>query len=185
MTDERDPNAGDPDADLTDDQLAAASADAEAEVDEQADDLAYDPEAGDAEGEAGYDAEDAAGIGGAPRRLTAREAADRSRERATGARAPRPPKAVRSQIPIDPALRIKDPASAWLVVGAVVLFALIFLRAMAFGHGGAFTATPTATPFVLPTAAPSVSPGPSGSGGASASPVASPAASPALSPAGT
>ena len=183
MTDDRDPNSGELNADLSDEQLAAANLDAKEElVDQEADDLAYDPEADEAE----LEGEDEDDLAPAPaRRPGARAAANASRERAhgTGSRTPRPPKAARTTLPIDPALRIKDPASAWLVVGAVVLFALIFLRSMAFGHGGAFTAVPTPTPIVNPSAAPSTSP--SGSAAPSGSPAASPAASQAASPAAT
>ena len=51
---------------------------------------------------------------------------------------------MRTAFPIDPALRIKDPLSAAFVIAAIVVFVLIFLNAMAFGRGGAFT--PVKTP---------------------------------------
>src|SRR4029079_5709164 len=88
-----------------------------------------------------------------------RHAARRAEERSA-----RGPRATRTQLPIDPALRIKDPTSAAFVAGTILVFLLVFLNAMAFGRGGAFT--PTHPPV---TAGPTVSPGASASPGASGS----------------
>ena len=59
---------------------------------------------------------------------------------------PRGPKAAsRTAFAIDPALRIKDRASAAFVITSVVVFALIVANAMLFGHGGALTPIPSAS----------------------------------------
>lgn len=188
MTDERE-GADGPEADLTDDQLAAANEGAEVEVDaEAADDEVLNPddEADEVLAQEAL-AQEVAADRAQPNRPGARErAAEASRQRAAAAtRGPRAPKATRTAFPIDPSLRIKDPASAAFVIVSIVVFALIFLNAMAFGRGGAFNPIPTPTPFVSPSPGPSVSPGPSGSAAPSGSPAATPAASPAASPAAT
>jgi hypothetical protein len=99
-----------------------------------------------------------------------------------GGRAPRGPKPARTVFAVDPALRIKDPVSAAFVVGTVLVFALIFANALAFGRGGAFHPLPTPAPIATeaPTAVPSA--GPSGSPGASGSPAPSPSISPSIAP---
>src|SRR6185312_3363251 len=97
----------------------------------------------------------------APAALGARARAEQARARAVAARSERAPRSTRTPLPIDPSLRIKDPWSSAFVAGTLLVFVLIFLNAMAFGHGGAFSPThrPPATP------GPSVSAGPSGSPG--------------------
>jgi hypothetical protein len=74
-------------------------------------------------------------------------------------------RAARNRIVVDPALRIRDRVSQAFVVGTVVVFALIFLNALAFGHGGAFSAVPTAAPSIdlgsfNPLASPLTTPAP-------------------------
>jgi hypothetical protein len=60
------------------------------------------------------------------------------------------------------------------VAGTILVFVLIFLNAMAFGHGGAFTPTRAPeTPGPTVSAAPSASPGASGSAAPSGSPATS------------
>src|SRR4029453_823815 len=68
----------------------------------------------------------------------------------------RGPKTTRTAFAIDPALRIKDPWSGWFVGITVAVFALILANALLFGHGGAFSPTPTPTP--VPTEGPSEAP---------------------------
>lgn len=95
----------------------------------------------------------------------------RQRDRAgrgTG-RAGAMPSARARTLAIDPALRIRDRVSQAFVILVVLVYAAIFLNAMAFGHGGAFTTSPA------PTVAASSSASP-GASGASAAPT--PAASP-------
>jgi hypothetical protein len=100
------------------------------------------------------------------------ERAARDRAGRGGAR-PAPGTSVRAGgIPLDPSLRIRDRASQAFVILAVLVYLAIFLNAMAFGHGGAFTTTPQ------PTVAASSSASPGASG---ASPAPSPAVSPAAS----
>lgn len=97
-----------------------------------------------------------------------------------GRGAGRPPDRSRSRgFSIDPSLRVRDRASSAFVIGTVLVFLLIFLNALAFGHGGAFSAPPTSVP--------SVSAGPQSSASPPAleSPTASPAGSPGTSPAGS
>lgn len=65
------------------------------------------------------------------------------------------------QLAVDPALRIKDRASAIFVLITVGVFVAIFLNAMLFGHGGFFTPIPSPTPIPTLTAAPSGTPSPS------------------------
>lgn len=97
------------------------------------------------------------------------ERAARDRAGRGGAR-PAPGTSVRAGgIALDPSLRIRDRASQAFVILAVLVYLAIFLNAMAFGHGGAFTTTPQ------PTVAASSSASPGASG-------ASPALSPAVSP---
>jgi hypothetical protein len=60
---------------------------------------------------------------------------------------------------IDPALRIRDRVSEAFVIGTVLVFAVIFLNAMAFGKGGALSPTPSPAPSgLVESAAPSSSP---------------------------
>ncbi|HYL39806.1 MAG TPA: hypothetical protein VET90_00705 [Candidatus Binatus sp.] len=68
---------------------------------------------------------------------------------------------------VDPSLRIRDRVSEAFVIGALVVFGAILVNALAFGHGGAFSATPTPVPSIAVSAAPSGSVGPSGSPAAS------------------
>lgn len=101
-----------------------------------------------------------------------------------GHRTPRGPKPARTVFAVDPAMRIRDQASAIFVLVTVGIFVLILANAMLLGKGGALT--PLATPTPIPTAAPSVVPSgsvgpsgsvsPSGSAAPSASPVAVPSA---------
>ena len=84
------------------------------------------------------------------------------------------------QLPIDPALRIKDRTSAALVFVTVGVFVVIVLNALVLGNGGLLTPVPTfvlPTPIVSPapivTPAPTTTPAPS----VTAAPTASPAAS--------
>ena len=58
---------------------------------------------------------------------------------------------------VDPALRVRDRASEAFVIGTVLVFAAIFLNALAFGQGGAFSTSPAASPTVSATEAPTVS----------------------------
>lgn len=67
--------------------------------------------------------------------------------------------AEHTQIPIDPALKIKDRASALFVLLVIVVFGLIALNGLVLGKGGLLTPVPTLgplpTPVVLsPTAGP-------------------------------
>ncbi len=68
--------------------------------------------------------------------------------------------AERTQIPIDPALRIKDRASTLFVLLTIVVFGLIALNGLALGKGGFLTPLPTLGPLPTPvvTAAPTVAP---------------------------
>ncbi len=184
--------------DLTDAQLAAATDASEAEVeedeaggetmaeaelvDEELDEGATDSE--DAEAQAA--AEDEGMPAAPPARVGARQrAAEAAALRAAAAgRGPKVKAAQRTAFAIDPALRIKDPASAIFVVASIALFVVIFLNAMAFGHGGAFNPIPTPTPFVsdAPTASPAASPAASGSAAPSAAPSVAPSAAPTTAP---
>jgi hypothetical protein len=71
----------------------------------------------------------------------------------------------RTAIVVDPALRIRDRASAVFVALTVIVFVAIFANAMLFGVGGALNAVPTPSP----SPAASGSPGPSGSAAPSSS----------------
>lgn len=157
--------------DLSDAQLDAASDAAESQV---ADDDEDEAEA------------DEAVAAAPPKRLGARERAAQAAAAKTaaaerGARAPK--SATRTTFPIDPALRIKDQASAGFVLASILFFLLIFMNAMAFGRGGAFTPVRTPTPVVSPSPGPSVSPGPTGSAGPSAT--VAPSAVPSAAPSAT
>jgi hypothetical protein len=183
---------GDEAPDLTDAQLAAATDAAEATVeeDEAGGESVLDAEVAEAEAEMAEAeaAEDEAaegdaeseGMPAAPVRVGARQRAAEAAAARTAAagRGPKAPKPTRTAFPIDPSLRIKDPASAVFVAGSILVFVLIFLNAMALGYGGAFTPVPTSAPIVSPSPAPSVSPGPSGSAAPSGSPAPSVAPSP-------
>lgn len=209
MNDRSNDAPGEESADLTDAQLDAATNAAEAEVDEAeaGGESMSEAEAVDDEmAEAELDAEDAAEDAEAeeiatdegmppspPVRVGARQRAAEAaaaREAAAG-RAPKARAATRTAFAIDPSLRIKDPASAWFVVGSIAVFLVIFLNAMAFGHGGAFTTVKSPAPIVSQSPGPSVSPGASGSTAPSGSPAASPApttaptAAPSAAPSGS
>jgi hypothetical protein len=73
----------------------------------------------------------------------------------------------RTAIVVDPALRIRDRASAVFVALTVIVFVAIFANAMLFGVGGALNPPPLATPSASPGS--SGSPAPSGSAGPSGS----------------
>lgn len=172
--------------DLTDAQLDAASNAAESQVEfaEAEGETLAEADEDDAELEGGDDGGETEVVTAAPVRLGARQraaqaAAAKAAAAERGARAPKTE--TRTTFPIDPALRIKDRASAAFVLASILFFVLIFVNAMAFGRGGAFTVVPTSTPFVSPSPAPSVSPGPSGSAATPGSPGASPAGSSAAS----
>jgi len=93
----------------------------------------------------------------------------------------RGPKTSRTAFAIDPALRIRDRASAAFVILCVAVFAAIIANALLFGVGGAFR--PILTPSPIPQASEAPSASPSTSPGASASPV--PSTAPSGSPAGS
>ena len=64
----------------------------------------------------------------------------------------------RRGIVVDPSLRIRDRWSQAFVLGTVLVFALIFFNALAFGHGGALSPTVTPGPSVEATIGPSIAP---------------------------
>lgn len=197
MTDRSNDAPGEESADLTDAQLEAANDDAAFELEERqaGEEPTLDAEAAEDEAELEETereeselevAEEAAedeGMPAAPVRVGARQrAAEAAAARAAAAtRGPKAPKPTRTPFAIDPALRIRDSASSAFVLASIVAFLLIFLSAMAFGRGGAFTVRPTPTPIVSQSPAPSRSPGPSGSVAPSGSPAASTAPSAAPS----
>jgi hypothetical protein len=82
-------------------------------------------------------------------------------------------------VALDPSLRIRDRVSTAFVIVTVLVFAGIFLNAMAFGKGGALTAPPTPRPTINASLLPSASPSSAPSLEPSATPAASEAASPA------
>jgi hypothetical protein len=151
----------------------AAVAEAEAAGDETAayePDEAYEPEADELTKPI------------APNRL--REPGTRRLQRGVAApvgRAARQPKAARTVFAIDPALRIRDNASALFVIGTVVVFVLIAANAMLLGKGGALTPLPTAVPIV--TAGPTPTQGPSETVPPASTPVPSTSAGPSAGPA--
>jgi hypothetical protein len=151
----------------------AAVAEAEAAGDETAayePDEAYEPEANELTKPV------------APNRL--REPGTRRLHRGVAApvgRAARQPKAARTVFAIDPALRIRDNASAVFVIGTVVVFVLIVANAMLLGKGGALTPLPTAVPIV--TAGPTPTEGPSETVPPASTPVPSTSAGPSAGPA--
>ncbi len=192
MTDRPDDTPGDDAPDLTDAQLEAATHASEAEVEEDAaggetmaeaelvdEELAEDEEAEEVADDDGMPAAPPVRVGA--RQRAAEAAAQRA---ASAGRGPKTKAAQRTAFAIDPALRIKDPASAIFVVGSIALFVVIFLNAMAFGHGGAFNPIPTPTPFVsaAPTASPAASPAASGSAAPSTAPSVAPSAAPSVAP---
>lgn len=93
----------------------------------------------------------------------------------------RGPKTSRTAFAIDPALRIRDRASAAFVILSLAVFAAIVANALLFGKGGAFR--PILTPSPIPQSTEAPSEAPSTSPGASASPASS--AAPSGSPAGS
>lgn len=136
----------------------------------------FEPEEGDEELDEGEEAEEAAapvaptrhpGRGGAP--------AGMGGPRRRGAPAAAKPTKAKAVV-LDPSLRIRDRVSSIFVIGTLVVFLAIFANALAFGHGGAFSATPTPAP----TANASLGPNPSGA--ASPSPAASPTSGPTAAP---
>lgn len=88
---------------------------------------------------------------------------------------------------IDPALRIRDRTSTVFVAGSTLAFIGIFLYAMAFGKGGAFTPVRTPAPIVSPSpgASPTVAPSSSVEPSASAAPSPTVAPSPTTEPTAT
>ena len=96
----------------------------------------------------------------------------------------RGPKTTRTPFAIDPALRIKDPWSAWFVGLAVAVFGLILANALLFGHGGAFSPvpTPTAVPTEGPTESPSEAPTVVPSASPSVAPTTAPSTAPSVAP---
>src|SRR5436190_228074 len=90
-----------------------------------------------------------AGVNAGGARARAAEAAAARAARTSKDRAP-----TRQTFAIDPALRIKDPASQIFVAVSIGFFVLVFLYAMAFGKGGAFNPVPTPTPIVTTSPAP-------------------------------
>lgn len=78
------------------------------------------------------------------------------------------------QLPIDPALRIKDRASSIMVLLTVGVFVVIFLNALVLGQGGLLRPLPTLVPPTpITTPSPAATPVPT----ATTAPTASPAAS--------
>ena len=98
----------------------------------------------------------------------------------------RGPKPARTAFAIDPALRIRDLASAAFVIITLLVFAGILANAMLLGTGGALRpiATPSPVPSVVasPSAAPSASPVVSPSPAATPTPAASPSTAPTVVP---
>lgn len=88
-------------------------------------------------------------------------------------------------VTIDPALRIRDRVSEWFVIGTVLLFAGIFLYALAFGHGGALSPTPTPLPSVVESFGPTATPAPTEPPVATPFSVPTPTAGPSATPAPT
>ena len=84
---------------------------------------------------------------------------------------------------VDPALRIRDRASAVFVLVSVIVFVGILLNGLVLGHGGLLTATPSPSPRPSITAAPSVTPAASPSPTAAPTPTTVPTAAPTPSPA--
>jgi hypothetical protein len=89
-------------------------------------------------------------------------------------------------VTIDPSLRIRDRVSEWFVIGTVLIFTAIFLNALAFGHGGALSPSPTALPSVEasfgPTATPEPTPVPIQTPFSVPTPTAGPSESPTEAP---
>ena len=88
-------------------------------------------------------------------------------------------------VTIDPALRIRDRVSEWFVIGTVLVFAAIFLYALAFGHGGALSPTPTPLPTTNASVGPTASPAPTPIPIATPFSVPTPTAGPSATPAPT
>ncbi len=89
--------------------------------------------------------------------------------------------AERTQIPIDPSLKIKDRASALFVILVIVVFGLIALNGLVLGRGGLLTPLPTLGP--LPTAAPTAAPTTAPSAAPTAAPTTAPTTAPTPTPA--
>ena len=92
--------------------------------------------------------------------------------------------AQRAPTPSEIAVHVREDWSRAFVIITAVVFILIMLNALLFGHGGFFTpiATPTPIPSESPSESPSAEPSASGSPAASASTPASPSAAPSASP---
>lgn len=114
-----------------------------------------------------------------PRGEAAAKAAEAEVRRERGLR-PSERRAARAvehtQIPIDPALKIKDRASALLVLLVIVVFGLIALNGLVLGKGGLLTPLPTLGPLPTPivTPAPTVAPTAAPTTEATAAPTAAP-----------
>ncbi|MBA3878006.1 MAG: hypothetical protein C0498_14000, partial [Anaerolinea sp.] len=78
--------------------------------------------------------------------------------------------AERSQIPVDPSLRITDRASALFVLVTVLAFGLILLNGLVLGKGGFLAPIPTPSPVPVLTSSPSPAVAPGGSPTAAPSP---------------
>lgn len=91
--------------------------------------------------------------------------------------------AERSQIPIDPSLRIKDRASSAFVILTLVVFSLLLLNGLVFGRGGFLTSSPSPTVAPVPTLAPGASPTAAPSGSPAAA-TAAPTVAPTVAPTG-
>jgi hypothetical protein len=144
--------------------------DEEAPDQQAADQEAADEAADEADADAAVAVGGASGVAASQRRSgrAAREARDRA---AAGSTA----------VPIDPSIRVRDRASTWFVLGTVLVFVVIFLNGMLLGTGGLFRpyVSPSPEPSALESAAPSesvtpsVSVGPTGSPATSSSPATS------------
>lgn len=181
MTEAREPGTEETDStaegaeDLDDAALAAAALGAEADVSTDS----QPPYPEDEEEAEGTEATPT-GVGALPAATRTPPAEEGPHLRPEERRARR---AARTQIPIDPALRIKDPASAGFVVVVVAVFALIFLNGLVLGHGGILTPRPTAAPTqVAPTVGPSDTTAPSVGPSDTTAPSASPIPSTTVSP---
>jgi cell division septation protein DedD len=105
--------------------------------------------------------------------------ADVHRERGLGPSERRAARAAeRSQITIDPSLRIKDRASALFVLVTVGLFGLILLNGIVLGTGGLLNPLPT---FSIPTLAPTTAPTAAPTAPPTQAPTPAPTATPAAS----
>jgi hypothetical protein len=92
--------------------------------------------------------------------------------------------AQRAPSPSEIAVHVREDWSKAFVIITALVFILILLNGLLFGHGGFFTpiATPTPIPTESPPASPSAEPSASGSPGATPSIATSPSAAPSASP---